>query len=178
MNDIILSKWQWVTVFFSVIAFMAMIVGRYPIRTTLKSGIIAFLINFAVVSFMIYVNISTEQSNIVEIATPSDDKYIEQRLVDVFEENKDRSPNKELVGLVEPLRENDHVTSYVYVKNFHEEWDFYGKVRVAIYDDDGNIMTDEVFDISLDPGEKKQIDNDFGDPSFAWFRYEFYPEGN
>ncbi len=178
VNDIIFSKWQWVTVFFSVVALTAMILGRYPVKTTVKSGILALLFNFVFVSFFIYINVSADQTqlNDIEVATPANDAYIEERLSEVFEESKERAQNKELVGLVEPLRENDNVTSYVYAKNFHEEWEFHGKIRVAIYDDNENIINDKVFDISLEPGETKQIDTDFGDPNFSWFRYEFYPE--
>ncbi|MFD2656724.1 hypothetical protein [Gracilibacillus thailandensis] len=56
----------------------------------------------------------------------------------------------------------------------NKEREFHGKIRVAIYDDNDNLINDKV--ISLEPGETKQINTDFGDPNFSWFRYEFYPE--
>src|SRR5699024_2291197 len=113
-----------------------------------------------------------------EITAPREEVNIEQRLNEVFEENKERATNKELVALVEPISEKGNVVTHVYVKNFHDEWAFNGKVRVAIFDDDDEVIKDEVFDISLDPGETEQIDSDFGDPYFNWFRYEFYPDAN
>ncbi|MGP4039781.1 hypothetical protein ACTWP4_07755 [Gracilibacillus sp. D59] len=178
VKDIIFSEWQWVTVFLSVIAFTAMIVGRYPLKTTLKSGIIAVFINFVAVSFFIYFSVSSDQTYPSDMATPPEDIDVEQRLSEVFENNKERVQNKELVALVQPITENDNVTSHVFVKNFHNKWEFRGKVRVAIYDDNGNAINDEVFDITLKPGEQKQIDTDFGDPYFDSFRYEFFPEEN
>ncbi|WP_080873903.1 hypothetical protein [Oceanobacillus timonensis] len=180
MKDIIFSEWQFVTVFFTMIAVLAMIIGRYPRKTTFISGILAFFFNLAAVSFLIYLNTFPDQSQPDATSTSREEEEvdIEDRLNEVYEDNKYRTANKELVAIVEPINENGNMTSHVYVKNFHQTWAFHGEVRVAIYDENNEIIHEEIFDISLDSGETKQIDSDFGNPHFDWFRYAFYPEEN
>lgn len=172
MQDIIFSRWQWITVLFTFVAIFAMVVGRYPLKTTINASTSAFFINFLFVSFFLYFDVTAEPQ-----IQPRQEVDIEARLLEVFEENKERATNKELVALVEPNISDEVPVSEVYVKNFHEEWDFNGKVRVATFDEDDKVIKDQVFQITLEPGEMKKIHSDFGEPIFRWFRYEFYPEG-
>lgn len=173
LKQIIFSEWQLVTVVFTLVAFFAMVIGRYPFKTTMRASISAFIINFLFVSFFLYFDVTAEP-HFQQI----DEVNIDERLLEIFEENKERATNKELVALVQPIQKDGKAVTEVYVKNFHEEWDFHGKVRVATFDENDNVMKEQVFQVSLKPGEMKKIHSDFGDPIYSWFRYEFYPEGN
>ena len=193
-KEIIFSEWQWITVIFTFVAIFAMILGRYPLKITINASMSAFLFNLIFVSFFLYFDVTTkpqgqpvqpvqqvqqeQQSQEVQTVQQANQKVnIDERLLEVFEDNKERVSNKELVALVEPTLKDGNPISEVYVKNFHEEWDFNGKVRIATFDEDEKVIKDEVFQIALAPGEMKKIHSDFGNPNFQWFRYEFYPEG-
>lgn len=172
-KQIIFSQWQLVTVIFTLVAIFAMVIGRYPLKTTIRASISAFIINFLFVSFFLYFDVTAEPQ-----VQPMNEIDIDERLLEVFEENKERATNKELVALVQPIQKDGTSKAEVYVKNFHDEWDFYGKVRIATFDEDEKMIKDQVFQVSLEPGEMKKIHSDFGNAIFRWFRYEFYPEDN
>ncbi len=51
---------------------MAIILGKYPLKTTIKSTIMAVLVNFVLVSYFIYLNLPVETDEVSSNAVNQD----------------------------------------------------------------------------------------------------------
>lgn len=165
--EMFISKWHLIVLFFTAVAFFAMVVGKYPRKTIWLSTISAFFIIYVVVTIPIAFGVYNSEKRT---------EYVEDSLMQIYEQHKG-NPNEELVVFVGGFYdEDDDFTAKVYAKNFHERAEFHGKVRVAIFDEEGQVMEDEIYEVSLDPGETKEVDPYLGNDEFERFRFEFAPE--
>ncbi|WP_430784508.1 hypothetical protein VBD025_08640 [Virgibacillus flavescens] len=167
--EMFISKWHLITLFFTAVALFAMIIGKYPRKTVIKSTILTFLIIYVV--FTVFIGFEMQE-------TEERNNYVDEGLTSSHEQNMGKI-NEELVVFVGGFYDDeDDFTSKVYAKNFHESAEFTGKVRVAIYNEEGNKLEDEVYDVTLQPGEKIEVDPYLGNEEFGRYRYQFNPSSN
>lgn len=165
--EMFISKWHLIVLFFTAVAFFAMVVGKYPKKTVAISTVSAFFIIYVIVTIPIAATVYNSEKQT---------EYVDAGLAEIYEQHKG-NPNEELIVFVGGFYDDERdFTAKVYAKNFHDEAPFDGKVRVAIFDEDGDVMEDETYDVTLEPGEKKEIDPFFDREEFAEFRFQFNPQ--
>ncbi|PAV30576.1 hypothetical protein CIL05_05600 [Virgibacillus profundi] len=163
--EMFLSKWHLIVIFFTVIAFVSLLIGKYPKKVVVKSTFLAFIVFYIMATIPIAA---------ITYDSEKREEYITAGLNDVYEHNKGLD-NDHLVVFVGGFEDDDgDLTVKVFIKNFHQEKSFDGIVRVAILDENREVITEETYtDVSLKAGEQKEIDPYLTDDSFEQFQYIF-----
>ncbi|WP_054958066.1 hypothetical protein [Paenibacillus dakarensis] len=170
--EMFLSIWHLAVLIFVLIAFIAMVVGGYDKRTILRSTGGSLIIFYIIVT--IPVALFTEQSLYQKDTMISG---LDQR----FEENKEmisstsalESYIKVHIGAFQ-AKDEDRSKVLVYAGNYHESESYSGSLYVVLVDHDGNEVFAKTYEeITLKPGEKKEIESTFTTQPMDTFRYNF-----
>ena len=166
--EMFLSKWHFIVIFFTVIAFVSLLIGKYPRKVVIKSTFSAFIVFYIIATIPIAA---------IYYDSEKRDEYITAGLQDVYEHNRGLV-NDHLVVFVGGFEDSDgDLTVKVFVKNFDQEKTFDGIVHVAILDENKEVIEEETYsDVTLKAGEQKEIDAYLSGDSFEEFQYLFEKE--
>lgn len=162
--DMFFSKWHLITLVMIIIAFVSLIIGRYDKRTILRSGGGAILTLYIITTIPIAT--LTYQENTIQ-------NQMLGALDRIHEEN-----GQELVAMHGSFRDDDSYDIRIFAGNYSSTETFHGTVTVTLFNEKKesiDVLTYE--DVTLTPGEKKQIDQfTTYDDETDTFNFRFLPE--
>ena len=149
-QEMVWSSWHLLALGLTCIAFIAMIVGGYSKKQitsyTIKSFLFFYIITSALIIFITY-----------------DDHVIKKEMYAHLDEIYDLNrgiENDHLVAVVKNyVSENKMNTIKVYAGNYDDDETFEGVLRLQILTEDGEEEENVYEQITLEPGEKKEIDS-------------------
>ncbi|NMO94510.1 hypothetical protein [Paenibacillus lemnae] len=171
--EMFLSPWHSAVIILGLIAWIAMMVGGYDRKTVLKSTGMSLLAFYGIVTFMVVV-ISQEGKYVEEkMTTAIDERY---------EEIKDKLQYSEAPGVlahVGAFSDEDGGTKWVIYAGNYSSQPFTGTLEIVVTDEDKQELLEKTYrDVSLEPGEKKEIDSVFTSKDIEqyWHTFEAIPD--
>lgn len=164
--EVFLSKWHLIVLFLTVIAFIGLRIGGYSTKTVMITTMKSF-VTFYVAFTVIFTGITYDTKHMENQMTT----WMDQ----TYEDNKGMA-NDHLAAFVGSFGDDADLTVKVYAGNYHQTKEFEGTVEVIVFDAEGEILKDETYeDITLDPGDKIEIDSYHSKENPDQFNYYFEP---
>ncbi|MGM1045465.1 MAG: hypothetical protein ACQEXX_04900 [Bacillota bacterium] len=164
------SVWHLAVPVLVLIALIALIAGGYDKRTILKSTGSSLLIFYCMVTLPVGL-ITQENMHRNETMIEKLDGQFEKRREHV-DELTDVQPY--IVVHVGAFSDGDDSELLVYAGNYHESQSFTGNVLLWVYDHDEEIVfTENYQNVTLQPGEKKELDSTFTSRNMETYTFEF-----
>ncbi|MGM8365424.1 hypothetical protein ACLIBG_08050 [Virgibacillus sp. W0181] len=163
-REIFLSVWHLIVIGLTLFAFVVMIIGGYSKKQVIKTTIQSALVFYLIVSFFIgYITY--------------DDEMMRRDMFERLDETYEAQGETQLLvaNLGQQINDNAHATIKVYAGNYHESKTFQGVLRIIVLYED-NTEEEKEFDVSIEPGEKLEVDNYFSIEQFKNYKYRFEPE--
>lgn len=168
--DMFISKWHLITLVLILIAWIALIAGGYDKRTILRSGGGAVLLLY-IVSTIPIATITHGAHKIDESMRSELDLHYQDR-VNKSEVREDIDRLAVAAGAFED--DGDTYDIRVYAGNYSSSYMFQGSLTFTTYDAQGKVVHEKSYDnVTLAPGEKKELDNYYTSSTFSTYRYTF-----
>lgn len=165
--EMFISPWHLIVVVLVIIAFTALVIGKYDKRTILKStGISALVIYFCVT---IPIGLIVHESS-----------YKEEMMLDELNQEHaspvhklNAESNDEVYITVGAFKDEESAHVLVYAGNYSNTT-FDGDLEVVVFDQEMNTVFSETYEgIHLKPGAQKEIDEIYTSQPMQTFRYSY-----
>lgn len=165
--EMFFSGWHIIAVILTLIAFIGLLIGGYPRGTVVKATLISFFIYYIVVTIPVAYEVNQDMER---------KAYFNEALTEVYENNKGSGKGDYLAAYVGSTEDEDgDITVKVYAGDYHHSKSFEGSLSIIIYGENDVILNGMTYeDVSLEPGEKIEVDSYFSnDEAPKRFRYYF-----
>jgi len=167
------SKWHLITLALIVVAWVALIAGGYERRVVLRSGFGAVVMLYVITTIPIATITYNEKLMETKMRTEVARHY-EYKMEQLGDSVRDIDRLALAAG---SFRDDDSFQIKFYAGNYNDSYRFAGTLIVTTYDEQDKELDRKTYEnLSIEPGEIKEIDTYYSSTSFERYRYEFIPQ--
>lgn len=166
--ELFLTPWHFVVLIAAVIAFSALIIGKYDGKTVVKNTAISALMVYVFITFILMVVMQDSMYKKETMISELDNEYTES----AGKWNKDSDDDVALY--VGAYRLEKQADIRVYAGNYHDSETFNGDITVVVHDHDNQeVFTKTYESVTLRPGEKKQLEQIYTEQPMDTYRFGY-----
>ncbi|MGG1879563.1 MULTISPECIES: hypothetical protein [Paenibacillus] len=166
--ELFLTPWHAGVLLVTVLALLALIIGKYDSKTIVKHTLVSSLIAYAFLTFVLMLVMQEPMYKKETMVSALDNEYAKQ------EAKWNPNTGDQVALYVGAFVNEGNVELLVYAGNYDSSQPFQGDITVSLQDHDNQeVFTKTYENITLQPGEKKQIERTRTEQPMDTYRFGY-----